>query len=124
MLLIVAALLIAQNPQAQSAQNRSPNPDAAADVAMFAQVYPRWNVPCDEGDMRNLRVVFDVEIDRTGHFVRPPVLVRPIDSPEYRAVAASALTALTDAEPFDVPARFEGGRYRPTFVPGRVCPNR
>lgn len=124
MLSLVAALAIGLSGQDGSTTPQSSNSQPTLDVSVFTQVYRNWIVSCEPSGVRNIRVAVDVEIDSTGHFVGTPVLVRPVDSPEYRLAAASAVKALLDTEPFDVPAGFGGGRYRPTFVMARVCPNR
>lgn len=124
MLSVVAALAIGLSGQDGSTPVRSPDGDPATALTVFSQVYPNWRVSCEPEAVRNIRVAFDVELDRTGRLVREPVAVRPVDSPEYRTVEASAMRALMASAPFDVPEGFEGGRYRPTFVMSRVCPNR
>lgn len=101
---------------------RALSPDEARTArALFDQTYANWQVPCATPGIETIRVAIEVELDATGRFIREPVLVRPQGTPAYRITADSALRALHDAEPFDVPAGFAGGRYRPTFVPGRVC---
>lgn len=115
-------LLLGMAP-AQEGPARAPAGSPAASGALFSQTYKNWHVPCDTPGAATLRVVIDVELDRTGRFVGEPVLVRPQDTPAYRAAAASALKALRDTEPFGVPEGFTGGRYRPIFRLDRVCTN-
>lgn len=128
MLSVVAALVIGLTQQDAPAPPPPPPADAQAQVAMavslFNQVYRNWTVSCEPEGVRNIRVAFDVEIDRTGQLVGSPAVVRPEDSPEFRLVADSAMRALIDSTPFEVPAGFAGGRYRPTFVMARVCSDR
>lgn len=88
----------------------------------FGQVYRNWNVNCDIPGIRDMRVAFDLELDASGAIVGRPVPVRPQDTAAYRAAADSARRALVDSAPFEVPEGYQGGHYRPTFVPGRVCP--
>lgn len=90
-------------------------------VTAFGQVYPNWNVDCDLPGIRGMRIQFDVELDANGAIVGQLRPVRPQDTPAYRAAAESARRALLDSAPFDVPEEFQGGFYRPTFIPGRVC---
>ena len=120
---LIAALAIGLCGPSVSAQTRPSDTEAAIAVSLFSQVYRNWTVSCEPESVRNIRVAFDVEIDRAGRLVGRPVAVRPVDSPEYRTVEASAMRALMASAPFDVPEGFEGGRYRPTFVMSRVCAN-
>lgn len=121
MLNLIVALLIALSAQ-DDRQSLSPD-EARTTRALFSQTYTNWHVPCDTPGAETVRVVIDVELDGTGRFTREPVLVRPEDTPAYRAAADSALKALRDTEPFDVPEGFAGGKYRPIFRLDRVCAN-
>ena len=124
MLSLIAALAIELCGQSVSAQTQPSDAEPAMAASLFSQVHRNWTVSCEPEAVRNIRVAFDVEVDRMGRLVGRPVAVRPVDSPEYRAVATSAMRALIDSAPFDVPPGFQGGRYRPTFVMARVCANR
>ena len=110
------ALALQQGP---GRQTRS-EPEVQAAPA-FGQIYPNWSVDCDIPGIRDMRIAFDVELDANGAIVGQPTPVRPRNTPAYQAAASSARRALLDSAPFDVPEGYQGGRYRPTFVPGRVC---
>ena len=120
---LLAAVAIGLCGPAVSAQTLPSDAELAIGASLFSQVYRNWIVSCEPEAVRNIRVAFDVEIDRAGRLVGRPVAVRPADSLEYRTVEASAMRALIASAPFDVPEGFEGGRYRPTFVMSRVCAN-
>lgn len=93
-------------------------------TAIFNQVYPHWNLPCDIPGATELRIQIDVTLSADGRITRGPTLVNPQNSSVYRATADGALRALRQAAPFDVPTNFEGGPFRPTFNPERACANR
>ena len=117
-LALTASLALAV--QAAPASQAPGEPEVQA-AAAFGQVYRNWNVHCSIPGIRDMRISFDVELDANGAIVGQPVLVRLRNTPAYQAAAHSALRALLDSAPFDVPEGFQGGHYRPTFVPGRVC---
>ena len=121
MLDLIAALVIAFSAK-DGQQSLSPD-DARTARALFSQTYSNWQVPCDTPGAEAIRVVIDVELDGRGRFTREPVLVGPDDTPAYRIAAATALQALRDTAPFDVPRGFIGGKYRPIFRLDRVCAN-
>jgi hypothetical protein len=102
--------------------SRTPTEEEVQAAAAFGQVYRNWTVHCSLPGIREMRISFDVELDANGAIVGQPVLVRPRNTPAYQAAASSARRALLDSAPFDVPEGYQGGHYRPTFVPGRVCP--
>ena len=118
MLAVVVAVLVLGSAQQVSA------PAARAAVPDFTSIYPNWRPICDAAGISGHRIVFDVEIDARGRIVGEPVLVRPRDDADWRAAAEVAREALVRSAPFDVPANFRGGRYRPTFVTERVCADR
>ncbi|WP_292054249.1 MULTISPECIES: hypothetical protein, partial [unclassified Brevundimonas] len=93
-------------------------------TAIFNQVYPHWNLPCDIPGATEVRVQVDVTLSADGRITRGPTLINPQSSTVYRATADGALRALRQAAPFDVPTNFEGGQFRPTFNPERACANR
>jgi len=107
-------------PQASGSQQAS----GPAIAAMFYQVYPNWTPTCDAAGLAGHRIAFDVTLDREGRIVEGPTLVRPQDDPAWRAAAETAREALLRSAPFDVPAGFTGGRYRPTFRTDRACAGR
>ncbi|HYD28639.1 hypothetical protein [Brevundimonas sp.] len=118
-LALTASLALAGQaaPPAQASEEQQVQ--AAAD---FGQVYRNWTVHCSIPGIREMRISFDVELDANGAIVGQPVLVRPRNTPAYQAAAHGARQALLASAPFDVPEGYQGGRYRPTFLPGRVCP--
>lgn len=93
-------------------------------TAIFNQVYPNWILPCDIPGANELRIQVDLTLSPDGRITRGPTLVNPQSSAVYRAAADGALRALRQTAPFDVPAGFPGGAYRPTFNTERACANR
>ncbi|MET4682391.1 hypothetical protein [Brevundimonas faecalis] len=93
-------------------------------TAIFNQVYPNWILPCDIPGANELRIQVDLTLSADGRITRGPTLVNPQSSSVYRAAADGALRALRQTAPFDVPAGFPGGQYRPTFNTERACANR
>ena len=93
-------------------------------TAIFNQVYPNWILPCDIPGADELRIQVDLTLSADGRITRGPSLVNPQSSAVYRAAADGALRALRQTAPFDVPAGFPGGQYRPTFNTERACANR
>ncbi|MEN5113143.1 hypothetical protein ACWGLL_14940 [Brevundimonas sp. NPDC055814] len=93
-------------------------------TAIFNQVYPNWILPCDIPGANELRIQVDLTLSADGRITRGPTLVNPQSSAVYRAAADGALRALRQTAPFDVPAGFPGGAYRPTFNTERACANR
>jgi len=91
---------------------------------MFNQVYPHWILPCDIPGADQLRIQVELTLSRDGRITAGPTLVNPRSDNVYRAAADSALRALRQTAPFDVPAGFQGGEYRPTFNTERACANR
>ena len=93
-------------------------------TAIFNQVYPNWILPCDIPGADELRIQVDLTLSADGRITKGPTLVNPQSSAVYRAAADGALRALRQSAPFDVPAGFPGGPYRPTFNTERACANR
>ena len=95
-------------------------------AAIFNQVYDHWNVfiSCNMPGGDELRIQMDVTLSADGRITRGPTLVNPQSSAVYRAAADEAMRALRQTAPFDVPAGFPGGAYRPTFNTERACANR
>ena len=95
-------------------------------AAIFNQVYDHWNVfiSCNMPGGDELRIQMDVTLSVDGRITRGPTLVNPQSSAVYRAAADEAMRALRQTAPFDVPAGFPGGAYRPTFNTERACANR
>lgn len=111
----------ATGQQGQGSASQATGPQVAA---IFNQVYPHWNLPCDIPGATELRVQVDITLSADGRITRGPTLVNPQNSNVYRATADGALRALRQAAPFDVPSNFDGGQFRPTFNPERACANR
>ena len=95
-------------------------------TAIFNQVYDNWNVfiSCNMQGGNELRIQMDVTLSADGRITRGPTLVNPQSSTVYRAAADEAMRALRQTAPFNVPAGFPGGAYRPTFNTERACANR
>jgi len=93
-------------------------------TAIFNQVYPNWNPLCDVPGADQLRIQIDVTLSADGRITDGPTLLSPQSGSVYRAAADSALRALRQTAPFDVPAGFPGGSFRPTFNTERACRNR
>ena len=93
-------------------------------TAIFNQVYPNWTLPCDIPGADQLRIQIDVTLSADGRITDGPTLLNPQSGNVYRAAADGALRALRQTAPFDVPAGFPGGSFRPTFNTERACRNR
>ena len=95
-------------------------------AAIFNQVYDHWNinVTCSMQGGDELRIQVELTLSADGRITRGPSLINAQSSAVYRAAADSALRALRQAAPFDVPQGFPGGVYRPTFNTERACRNR
>ncbi|GAA0649223.1 hypothetical protein [Brevundimonas lenta] len=92
-------------------------------TAMFEQVYQNWSIraTCDMPGGDALRIQMDVTLSPTGRITSGPTLIGAQNSDVYRAAAAEAMRAIRATAPFDVPAGFTGGSYRPTFFTDRAC---
>jgi hypothetical protein len=66
----------------------------------------------------------DVTLDEQGRITAGPNLIGARSDPVWRAAADGAVRAIRQTAPFDVPAGFPGGRFRPTFVTERACRGR
>jgi hypothetical protein len=66
----------------------------------------------------------DLTLSADGRITAGPTLRNPRSDTVYRAAADGALRAIRQTAPFDVPAGFPGGAYRPVFVTERACRNR
>ena len=110
----------------QQGRGTAPQATGPQVTAIFNQVYSHWNVfiACNMPGGDQLRIQVDVSLSTTGRITAGPTLVNPRSDPVYRAAADEAIRALRAAAPFDVPADFEGGAYRPTFNTERACRNR
>lgn len=93
-------------------------------TAFFNQIYPNWILPCDIPGANELRIQIDVTLARDGRIIDGPTLVSPRSDPVYRAAADGAMRALRQTAPFDVPAGFDGGSFRPIFNTERACRGR
>ncbi|GAW41433.1 transport protein TonB [Brevundimonas sp. SH203] len=95
-------------------------------TAIFNQVYDNWNinVTCSMQGGDELRIQVELTLSADGRITRGPNLINTQSSAVYRAAADSALRALRQTAPFDVPQGFPGGVYRPTFNTERACRNR
>ena len=91
--------------------------------AIFNQVYRNWSPPCDTPGVEDMRIQMDVTLTRDGRIARAPTLIGRRADPVWVAVAAGAERALYQSAPFDVPAGFEGGTARTTFLTSRICRN-
>ena len=109
---LMAGLALSQDAPASSQSGRA---------ALFGELYVNWNVDCDLPGVRDLRLAFDITLDGSGRIVEGPTPVRPRSDPVWRAAAESGRRALLNTAPFDVPQRYAGGAYRPTFDFGAVC---
>lgn len=119
MLTLIATLLIAGH----DAPRRPPvDPyQSAVAISIFRQTAPHWILSCDTAEIRRQQVQFDITLDSRGRIVAGPTPVRPRNDPYWRAAADNARRALIDAAPFEAPAGFPGGSYRPTFLAERAC---
>ena len=108
----------------QQGQGSAPRATGPQISAIFNQVYPNWILPCDIPGARDLRIQMDVTLDARGRIIAGPTLLGARSDPVWRAAADGAVRAIRQTAPFDVPAGFEGGPFRPTFVTERACANR
>lgn len=92
--------------------------------AILQQVEQNWTVLCDIPGGSDMRITMDVTLGPDGRITRGPTLVDPRSDPAWRAQADGALRAMRQTAPFDVPAGFAGGNFRPTFVTARMCRQR
>ena len=111
-------------PTGQQGAGRAPQATGPQLTAIFNQVYPNWILPCDIPGADQLRIEMDVTLSADGRITSGPTLRNPRSDPVYRAAADGALRAIRQTAPFDVPAGFPGGPYRPTFNTERACRNR
>lgn len=108
----------------QQGAGRAPQATGPQLAAVFNQVYPNWTLPCDIPGANQLRIEMDVTLSADGRITAGPTLRSPRSDPVYRAAADGALRAIRQTAPFDVPAGFPGGQFRPTFNTERACRNR
>lgn len=108
----------------QQGRGSAPRATGPQITAIFNQVYPNWILPCDIPGARDLRIQMDVTLDERGRITAGPTLLGARSDPVWRAAADGAMRAIRQTAPFDVPAGFEGGPFRPTFVTERACANR
>ena len=87
----------------------------------FQRAYANWALACEDPRFRGHTIRFELALDPDGRIVEGPTLIRPNDNPDWRQAAESARQALLRSAPFDVPADFAGGKYRPTFNTTRAC---
>ena len=111
-------------PTGQQGAGRAPQATGPQLTAIFNQVYPNWTLPCDIPGADQLRIEMDVTLSPDGRITAGPTLRNARSDSVYRAAADGALRAIRQSAPFDVPAGFPGGAYRPTFNTERACRNR
>jgi len=111
-------------PTGQQGAGRAPQATGPQLTAIFNQVYPNWTLPCDIPGANQLRIEMDVTLSADGRITAGPTLRNPRSDSVYRAAADQALRAIRQTAPFDVPAGFPGGAFRPTFNAERACRNR
>ena len=111
-------------PTGQTGAGAAPQATGPQITAVFNQVYPNWILPCDIPGADALRIQMDVTLDEQGRITAGPNLIGARSDPVWRAAADGAVRAIRQTAPFDVPAGFPGGRFRPTFVTERACRGR
>jgi len=111
-------------PTGQQGAGRAPQATGPQLTAIFNQVYPNWTLPCDIPGANQLRIEMDLTLSPDGRITAGPTLRNASSDAVYRAAADGALRAIRQTAPFDVPAGFPGGAYRPVFVTERACRNR
>jgi hypothetical protein len=111
-------------PTGQTGAGAAPQATGPQITAVFNQVYPNWILPCDIPGADALRIQMDVTLDEQGRITAGPTLIGARSDPVWRAAADGAVRAIRQTAPFDVPAGFPGGRFRPTFVTERACRGR
>jgi outer membrane biosynthesis protein TonB len=109
----------------QQGRGNAPQATGPQVTAIFNQVYDNWNLTtCSIPGGDELRIQVELTLSTDGRITRGPTLVNPQTTPVYRASADSALRALRQTAPFEVPQGFSGGAFRPIFVTERACANR
>lgn len=108
----------------QQGRGQAPQATGPQLTAIFNQVYPNWTLPCDIPGANQLRIEMDVTLSPDGRITSGPTLRNARSDSVYRAASDGALRAIRQTAPFDVPAGFPGGAYRPVFVTERACRNR
>ncbi len=93
----------------------------AGPVEAFHQVYGAWTLDCDDPSFLGHRIQFDISLDGEGRIIEGPTLVRPRNDAGWRRAAESARRALLRSAPYQTPAGFQGGDYRPIFDTSRAC---
>ncbi|WIY69146.1 hypothetical protein KB221_13860 [Aquidulcibacter paucihalophilus] len=111
-------------PTGQTGAGAAPRATGPQITAIFNQVYPNWILPCDIPGADALRIQMDVTLDERGRITAGPTLIGARSDPVWRAAADSAVRAIRQTAPFEVPAGFPGGPFRPTFVTERACRGR
>ena len=105
-------------------QGRGQASQATGPQVSGAILQQNWTVLCDVPGGADMRITMDVTLSADGRITGGPTLVNPRSEPAWRAQADGALRAMRQTAPFDVPAGFQGGNFRPTFVTARMCRNR
>ena len=108
----------------QQGAGQAPQATGPQLAAIFNQVYPNWTLPCDIPGADQLRIEMDVTLSPDGRITAGPTLRNARSDSVYRAAADGAMRAIRQTAPFDVPAGFPGGAFRPTFNTERACRNR
>ncbi|WP_162938788.1 hypothetical protein [Brevundimonas naejangsanensis] len=108
----------------QQGAGAAPRATGPQNTAFFNKIYDIWAPLCDIPGARDLRIVVDVTLSDDGRIIGGPTLVNPESTTVYLAASDGAMRALRQAAPFNVPAGFRGGQYRPTFNTERACANR
>ena len=128
MLTILGALsVLAGAPPVTSAFVQSASTPVAGTAhirAIQPQIYPNWNLACDDPAFVQMRIVLDVNLDRQGGLIGEPQPVRPLNTTSYADALGRARTAVIRSAPFRMPRDFEGGAFRLVFSAQRACANR
>jgi len=119
MTMLTAILLMFASLTGQSAQADRPADPRGSGA--FQRIYDQWTLACEDPSFRGHVIQFQLTLDAGGRIVEGPTPVRPREDAGWRRAAETAREALVRSAPFEVPADFTGGKYRPTFNMTGLC---
>lgn len=111
-----------QPPTGQQGRGQEPRAIGQGDLqALSSQITPHWTINCDLADVE---VRVSVRLGANGRVVGRPELLRPSNTPAWRAASDSMLRAISAAAPFDMPSNYEEQDITFVFRTERFCRNR
>ena len=79
---------------------------SASEIDAFkAQVSRCWNPPVGGIGIGSLVVKLRLKFNRDGHLAKPPQLMNGRNTPVFRAAAESAMRAVIECEPYNMPPK-------------------